>query len=62
MALRINEPNLTVNTDQGTFSLHDWIGKNSTILFSHPKDSTPVCATEFSEVANLAFDARTVKN
>ena len=56
MALRINDtiPNLTVNTDQGTFSLHDWIGENWTILFSHPKDFTPVCTTEFGEVANLA--------
>ena len=56
MALRINDtiPNLVVNTDQGTFSLHDWIGENWAILFSHPKDFTPVCTTEFGEVANLA--------
>ena len=43
MALRINDtiPDLTVETDQGTFSLHDWIGDSWAILFSHPKDFTP---------------------
>ncbi|MGA0346624.1 MAG: redoxin domain-containing protein, partial [Alphaproteobacteria bacterium] len=53
MALRINDltPNLTVQTDQGAFTLHDWIGDNWTILFSHPKDFTPVCTTEFGAVA-----------
>lgn len=56
MALRINDtiPNLTVTTDQGEFSLHDWIGDSWAILFSHPKDFTPVCTTEFSAVAQLA--------
>ena len=56
MTIRINDtiPNLVVNTAQGTFSLHDWIGENWAILFSHPKDFTPVCTTEFGEVANLA--------
>ncbi|MEM9585435.1 MAG: peroxiredoxin [Pseudomonadota bacterium] len=58
MALRINDtiPNLTVTTDQGEFSLHDWIGDSWAILFSHPKDFTPVCTTEFSAVAQLADD------
>ena len=56
MALRINDtiPNLTVTTDQGEFALHDFVGDNWTILFSHPKDFTPVCTTEFSAVAQLA--------
>jgi len=56
MALRINDtiPDLTVETDQGTFSLHDWIGDSWAILFSHPKDFTPVCTTEFGAVARLS--------
>jgi alkyl hydroperoxide reductase subunit AhpC len=43
MGLRINDtiPNLTVETDQGSFALHDWIGDSWAILFSHPKDFTP---------------------
>jgi alkyl hydroperoxide reductase subunit AhpC len=56
MGLRINDviPNLTVTTDQGELSLHDWIGDSWAILFSHPKDFTPVCTTEFGAVAQLA--------
>jgi thioredoxin-dependent peroxiredoxin len=56
MALRINDtlPNLTVKTDQGEFALHDFIGDSWMILFSHPKDFTPVCTTEFGAVAQLA--------
>ena len=56
MALRINDtiPDLTVDTDQGSFSLHDWVGDDWAILFSHPKDFTPVCTTEFGAVAQLA--------
>lgn len=56
MGLRINDtiPNLTVDTDHGTISLHDWIGDSWAILFSHPKDFTPVCTTEFGAVAQLA--------
>ena len=56
MSLRINDtiPDLTVETDKGTFSLHDWIGDSWAILFSHPKDFTPVCTTEFGAVAQLA--------
>ena len=47
MSLRINDeiPNLTVTTDQGELKLHDYIGDNWGILFSHPKDFTPVCTT-----------------
>ncbi len=56
MGLRINDtvPNLTVETDQGSFALHDFIGDSWAILFSHPKDFTPVCTTEFGAVAQLA--------
>ena len=56
MSLRINDtiPNLTVETDQGTLCLHEWVGDNWAILFSHPKDFTPVCTTEFGAVAQLA--------
>ncbi len=56
MSLRINDtvPNLTVETDHGTLQLHDWIGDSWAILFSHPKDFTPVCTTEFGAVAQLA--------
>ena len=56
MGLRINDeiPNLTVTTDLGEVTLHDWIGDSWAILFSHPKDFTPVCTTEFGAVAQLA--------
>jgi len=56
MSLRINDtiPDLAVETDQGSISLHDWIGDSWAILFSHPKDFTPVCTTEFGAVAQLA--------
>lgn len=56
MSLRINDtiPDLKVTTDQGEFSLHDFVGDSWAILFSHPKDFTPVCTTEFSAVAQLA--------
>lgn len=56
MGLRINEtvPNFTAMTDQGEITFHDWIGDSYAILFSHPKDYTPVCTTEFGAVAQLA--------
>jgi thioredoxin-dependent peroxiredoxin len=63
MAIRIGEtmPNLTLDTDEGTFALHDWIGDQWAIIFSHPKDFTPVCTTEFGAVAQLA-DAFAARN
>ncbi|SDF40734.1 Alkyl hydroperoxide reductase subunit AhpC (peroxiredoxin) [Celeribacter baekdonensis] len=65
MGLRINDivPNLTVTTDQGEITLHDWIGDSWAVIFSHPKDFTPVCTTEFGAVAQLAdeWSARNTK-
>jgi thioredoxin-dependent peroxiredoxin len=65
MAVRIGDvaPDFTAETSEGTLHFHEWIGNNFAILFSHPKDFTPVCTTELGYMAGLKpeFDKRGCK-
>ena len=65
MALQIGDtaPDFEAETTEGKIRFHDWIGNNWVVLFSHPKDFTPVCTTELGTMARLKpeFDKRGVK-
>jgi thioredoxin-dependent peroxiredoxin len=58
MSIRINDiaPDFTAESTAGTIHFHDWVGDGYAIIFSHPRDFTPVCTTEFGAVAQLASE------
>ncbi|RED11959.1 peroxiredoxin [Pontivivens insulae] len=65
MSLRINDtaPDFTAETTEGEMNFHEWIGDGYAVLFSHPKDFTPVCTTELGTMAGMidAFEKRNTK-
>lgn len=65
MGIRINDiaPNFSARTTEGVIDFHDWIGDSWAVLFSHPKDFTPVCTTELGYMASIngEFQKRGVK-
>lgn len=65
MSLRSDDtaPNFVAQTTEGEIDFHDWIGDSYAVLFSHPKDFTPVCTTELDYMAGLKgeFDMRNTK-